>query len=161
MDIRNWPIDRIMQLPDCVFGRRYPVIVRESVIGSATEFILFGQDLPREFVLWDFIVYGSNLATKAQAHIGLRWNDALPANDNEFLEGQRIFPDVFSDTGLVDFTMDGNVPTQIRNQKFFIDRHEAFMAGRIQNTVAQTLQVVLAFVVSRIPSEVPDWILKP
>ncbi|GAI86378.1 unnamed protein product, partial [marine sediment metagenome] len=30
MDIRNWSLDQVMQLPDGCFGRRWPIVFSES-----------------------------------------------------------------------------------------------------------------------------------
>ena len=53
MDIRNWPMNRIMQLPDCCFSRRWPVGV--SWLGEAVSvgYDISEAGLPERCVIWE------------------------------------------------------------------------------------------------------------
>ncbi|GAH72945.1 unnamed protein product, partial [marine sediment metagenome] len=57
MDVRNWPADRIMQLPDHCFGRRWLV----SVIGARSEigpaFDISEAGLPEWTVIWNLTLW--------------------------------------------------------------------------------------------------------
>ncbi len=55
MDIRNWPLSQIMQLPDAAFGRRWPVGLAYAFAGAGAEFDISEAALPERFVIWEVL----------------------------------------------------------------------------------------------------------
>ncbi len=53
MDIRNWSMDQIMQLPDHCFGRRFSIIFGKDLGGGGVEFFTSELALPDRVVLWE------------------------------------------------------------------------------------------------------------
>ena len=78
MDIRDWPLDRIMQLPDCCFGRRW-LVCAEKLISVAGPLWDIGEvALPDVCVLWNLSIDGYNIDTVVH-HYRLALGDHLPA----------------------------------------------------------------------------------
>lgn len=59
MDIRNWGLHQIMQLPDSVFGRRYCVSCAKLAEQGATVWDISEIALPERAVLWEVTVFAS------------------------------------------------------------------------------------------------------
>jgi len=53
MDVRDWPINQIMQLPDHCFGRRFSQIFRLTELTDTTKFYIHHLALPDVCVLWE------------------------------------------------------------------------------------------------------------
>ena len=56
MNIRNWPLDRIMQLPDSCFGRRFSVCAHVSTDDSTVAWDISEIAFPETFVLWEVAI---------------------------------------------------------------------------------------------------------
>ncbi|GAH58066.1 unnamed protein product, partial [marine sediment metagenome] len=78
MDIRNWPMDRIMQLPDECFGRRFLVSCSLAYADAGSTFDISEIALPEACVLWSLNVAWYNEDT-ATHYIRLALGDQLPA----------------------------------------------------------------------------------
>ena len=158
-DIRGLPIETILSLPDFAFGRKFIVGKTMGVAAVTTEFNLITTGLPRKFILWEM---NMNLVTGAVLtglHVGLRYANVVPATDAAFVLGERLFPEYESDANTRQFTLDAGNPIQIRNLKMYFDRTERFICARVANFVNITENLNLVFTISRIPHEVPDWMI--
>ena len=86
MEIRNWPMDRIMQLPDHCFGRRFSVIFSGSVGAFGTSYFISELSLPDRCVLWELNMF-SRTATAdipfGQIRYSFKLGTKLPASDAE------------------------------------------------------------------------------
>ena len=56
MRIDNWPLDRIMRLPDWCFGRRYWVGQYLYGLGGGIAYGIAEEPLPDKFVVWGVMV---------------------------------------------------------------------------------------------------------
>jgi len=90
MDISNWSIDRIMQLPDWCFGRKWNLITSYNVAKDTTEQWLVKQSLPERIVLWEFGQVNA-IGEYHGAYIIPALGDHDPANKAEFDAFERIF----------------------------------------------------------------------
>ena len=159
MDIRNWPMDRIMQLPDCCFGRKWPIAceVEGPTIGAV--FDISEVAFPEKCVLWqlsfetfneDTVIHASRLAIGDQLPTTAAMMDALEP--------------LFYGLGA-----QGAEPRTIGvrpgNEFMSIDIRQPLNAmGRrlvlqVTSGLAKVTWVRVVVVVSSMPTEVPDWLL--
>ena len=64
MDISNWPMDKIMQLPDSAFGTKFSVFMSGLAAAAATTFFISDFALPDRCVLWEV-----SISIREQANI--------------------------------------------------------------------------------------------
>ncbi len=78
MDIRNWPLDRIMQLPDHCFGRRWPITLLTPVVQTVTYYDISEMALPEKCVIWELVFYGYGVLGGELTGWSFALGDVLP-----------------------------------------------------------------------------------
>ena len=157
MDISNWSMAQIMELPDHLFGRRYMVgcAVYGESMGDAFDISMFG--LPERAVIWELRV---RLVVLSARMVTLRMalGDQLPANEAEF----NALPQLFSDIG---YREDGVRVIRVSNLSSMIVtqlRYGIETAGR-RLVIAGAFDALadhwlfVDLVVSSIPRSLPEW----
>lgn len=159
MDIRDWPLNRIMQLPDCCFGRRWPVILEcfRSAVGH--DWDISEIAIPDLAVLWRVSLTG-HLGVWDSGYFRLALGDKLPT---AVVEMNALEP-VISGLGV-----QGAEPRQIHlttyDGQFVMEFKQLVHAqGRrpileLFNLAEGASAVRVELVFSSIPTEVPDWLI--
>ncbi len=159
MDIRNWPIDRIMQLPDCCFGRRWPVGVYAGSNTTAEYYDISEAGLGDKCVIWSVHFISQGSATSL-LRFSLALGDTLPTTPAQF---DALEP-LFSDLGRRDVTrriLDlGGFGVQINIPM----RYPVMAQGRrivmfLQIVGSDISQPFVILVISSFPTEVPEWLI--
>lgn len=159
MNIRNWATDRIMQLPDCCFGRRWPVGVYAGAGTMGTHYDISEAGLGDKCVIWSLALITGGAST-ASHRISLAMGDVLPTTLAQF----DAFEPLFSDLGMrgaarrsiylgafgivVNLTMRQPVMAQGRR-----------LVGLFEIVAADIVAPQAIIEVSSFPTEVPDWLI--
>lgn len=158
MNIRNWPFDRIMQLPDWCFGRRWPIGLQAVLTDDAPVFDISEAALPETTVIWELAI--QNLSILASALIvTLSIGDQLPASDAAFNVCELVFPGIESTTGVrgaVDVMDRGALCS--RRLRIPVATAGRRLVGRFLRDTGSAVGGQAIIVVSSIPTEVPDWL---
>ncbi len=159
MNIADWGIGRIMQLPDFCFGRRWLVSCSRKGADPGAGWDISEIAFPERIVLWEVCVYASG-ALGVTDTIRLALGDQLPT--------AAAMMDVL-EPFLPGWGLQGAEPRVILvpNYEFIsVTRLRQFIitAGRrlVMETsadIAVTEAVAVLAVVSSIPKEVPDWLI--
>lgn len=159
MDIRNWAVDRIMQLPDCCFGRRWPVLLRFAATEGFQHYDISEMSLPEKCVLWELGFWCWDAAQTAPWFVSLKLGDQLPATDAEFVALADFMSGFGQYFGGV-YRMSGvwNSSIWIRNLKVLIPSAGRRLVGRVTKLTTNVDSRVVA-VISSFPTEVPDWLV--
>lgn len=158
MNIQNWGMGRIMQLPDFLFGQKYLVSV--EILGDSTNFAFDISEiaLPEKFVLWQFIIDPYRV-TSAIGYIRIAYADVLATTEAEFMTFEPALPG---------WGLQGPEPreihlslqtgtTIINLRKFVTPGGKRLTACGVSIADNQAL-VRVGIVVSGVPKEVPDWL---
>ena len=159
MDIRDWPIDRIMQLPDWCFGRRWLVLSCYSIIQATTAQWLVDDPLPERTVLWGFGIQGQ-YSPSSTSWLKLALGDHEPANDAEFDAFDRLFHgqlDNATEEGAIWLGWHSSVWWPMRKPLETAGKRFACQSANTHATVSTRLN--LGFLISSVPKEVPDWLI--
>ena len=158
MNISNWGVGRIMQLPECVFGDRH--LVSCSVLGGdGTE--AWGQSvlaLPERAVIWEYNLWlNLEVANISSARVGL--SDQLPASTAAFDEVEPLLPG-FGEPGAEPREL---ILAHYGGSSFGRLKMPVQSAGRrlvMEVACVQDFQtwVTVSIVVSRMPTSIPDWL---
>ena len=159
MDIRNWPMDRIMQLPDHCFGQRWLTCVQatSAAIGPLFDISEFG--FPEWTVIWNMSVW---YVQPGDVYVGvaLSLGDALPATDAEFIALDILFKDlgivVAGIKALNMMAAGGQYSFPLRKLVHTMGRR---LVGRFYMGATGLQYAHAVLTVSSIPKEVPDCLL--
>jgi len=158
MNISNWPLNRIMQLPDNCFGQRYLMSCYIETDGTTKKWDISEMALPEVFVLWELNVLTTYMGSDL-SFVRLALGDQLPTAVAQMDALEPLFPG---------FGVQGADPRVFRvswasNLRFMKLRKAFRPSGRRlimeAYSTADKLPVVQAgIVISSIPTEVPDWL---
>ncbi|MBA7480460.1 hypothetical protein ES705_26888 [subsurface metagenome] len=158
MDIRNWGIGQIMQLPDCCFGRRFSVCCAAQSVDAAVVFDISEIAFPETFVLWEVVITNNMTGVVLLlASVRLALGDQIPLNVGTMDVLDPLVP------GL---GLQGREPRYIvglGSSNIFHMRNPICARGRrlvmmIESHVERDVHVQVVCEVSSIPTEVPDWL---
>lgn len=159
MDIRTWPLGKIMQMPDCCFGRRFLVSCTCEGGDNAAAWDISELALPEQAVIWEFNLWTEESSLNI-ASIRLALGDVLPTA----VAQMNILEPVFPGLGV-----QGAAPRRIPIQYWdFVATRRLRMPlsamGRrlvleVTGIATKTPVVTAALVVSGMPMEIPNWLL--
>lgn len=159
MDIRDWPLDRIMQLPDCCLSRRFLISCYVTRSSAGTDWDISEIALPEKFVLWEInLNVQTDVSKLVLSRIAL--GDQLPAAAAT-VDALEPLIYGFGATGAEPRTIGTYGPAALR----FVGLRQPISAmGRrlvleVSVGADTTAYVYLGIVISSIPKEVPDWLI--
>ena len=160
MDVRNWPIGHIMQLPDHCFGQRFPVGVELIVGGGVTEWDMSEMCLPEKFVLWYVSIYWQAWSASSGSTLRLALGDQLPTTTGMMDKLEPLLHGI-GDQGmeprvLRSYQYTGHEGFPLRKLYPSMGRH---LIGEVVSAGGATSHVRVILTVSSLPTEVPDCIL--
>lgn len=161
MNIRDWPMDRIMQLPDWCFGRRWPVFLRSYAPNATPTYDISEVALPERCVFWWF-GWDISAAELTRTLYRLALGDQLPTTEAQMSTLEPLF---------MGLGVQGAEPREIQTLKLEAEggiplRTPINTTGR--RPVLETkgfgtnyIGARITLVVSSMPTEVPDWLVSP
>ena len=158
MNIRGWPLDRIMQLPDCCFGRRWPIFFSDKRETAGDTFYISEFALPERCVLWEINFNWEQFVPVVGAYVkgsvGIALGDILPANLVEFIALESMIPgaDQILTGGRV---LVADMHLKMKNLYQVSGRR---VVVRFYAPGPTSWYATLGLIVSSIPTEVPDWL---
>lgn len=159
MNISQWSVGRIMQLPDCVFGRRWPIIFSARLTVAAGRYYISEMALPDVCVLWELYFDSSPLSTGVLpplSPVSIYLGDQLPTTDGEMAVMEPLFPEADElIAGLRSFRRSGHL-SQLRKPIMAQGRRVVL---RLQGGTVVPIDVFVGLVFSSMPKEVPDWLI--
>lgn len=159
IDVRNWGVDKIMQLPDHAFGRRYLILTRQFVAAASTVRWMVRNPLPERFVLWS-IRMGAFVDASAKSSMRYALGSQDPADAAAFNAMEPLFRGDFDATAttteitlpsLEVRVMDMRMPVESKAQQFVVEMKN------IGSTSSAT--PTIEFLISSFPRTVPKWLL--
>lgn len=159
MNIRDWPLGSIIQLPDCCFGRRFPVSSNIFLPGPGTAWDISEVAFPETCVIWELLITaGKGIESAGQIRIAL--GSQLPLNAGMFDVLEPLFPGLglqMPEPRLI-YVAPGELVhlTQLRMPVATAGRK---MVVQCTAGPGQITSLIVAIVVSSVPREVPDWLI--
>lgn len=159
MNIMDWPMGRIMQLPDELFGTKWVIGMSGVLAGAASIFDMAEIGLPDKCVIWEINVM-SNYASGATFEVELAMGNVLPTTDAEFNGLPLVLPHIIGVSGnrgalLVSY-INANMLTRLRQG---VESPGIKLIARFRRIVGTSIGGTVNVVVSSIPREVPDWLV--
>lgn len=159
MDISNWPIGRILQLPEHFFGRKFPVSCATVMFDVAPAWAISQLALPERCVLWDLLFWEAwpeFYCTGWRVALG----DQLPTVAAEFDVLEALLPRVGAERPGA-YRLEAQVYSIIRlgPMKVPIAAAGRRLVCEFTGTEAKETQALVIGIFSSIPREIPDCLL--
>ena len=158
MRIDDWPINKIMQLPDWCFGIKYAVSVEAFAANDSFAYDISEIALPETMVIWQILIVPITFSAFTNyVRIGLAQN--LPATEAEFMELQPLINGMGAQ---------GPGPRQI--QLNIYSAGQSIMLRQPVHTASRKLALLtyaavdencwvrVVIIISSVPKEIPDWL---
>jgi len=159
MNIRDWPMDQIMQLPDNLFGRRFGVFVALETESGVTEWDISELSLPNRCVIWE-LVYSPIKSPAYLETFRLAWGDQLPTTTAEM----DLLEPAFHGLGLQGaeprtITVDIDVLVHLDRLRMPVETAGRRLVLEAAPAADKSGKIQVGIVVSSVPTEVPDWLI--
>lgn len=159
MNVRNWPLGALMQLPDCCFGPRWPIGVDMSLAGAAIAVQMSVGVFPDKAVIWEVLLDSD---CKEVGHFYLLM--AFADHENYTIGEVYTLPPVLrglyrrgEPNGLFEF--DTYARIALRNLKMPVETQNKHLLVVLRNIDQITTRLRVWITVSSVPTEVPDWMI--
>lgn len=163
MDIRNWPLGQVMQLPDHCFGRRFPVCVFGHNIGLTEAYDIAEIAFPEQIVVWELMIAWSRYQAEEvdkYDEIRLALGDQLPTAEADFLSLEPFMPGLGEQIPEPRTIVTGDVAVwHVDRLKYPIHTMGRRLVLFIEARETNSSSVQVITVVSSIPKEIPDCLL--
>lgn len=159
MDISRWPLDRIMQLPDWCYGRRWWIGMYLGTQAAQTSYFLIPESVPDVFVLWDILFYTTGNTAATHANLSLRLCRQAPTSTN-LKTFKRLLHGIADPKQFYDFHLPSVAVTHLGPMRNLIEARNDRIGGAVK-LVGETADCEngIGFLISGIPREVPDWVV--
>jgi len=159
MRIDNWPLDRVMRLPDWCFGRRYWVGQYIYGLAGGVDYGIAEENLPDKFVVWGVMASSMASVMIRAIELTIRLGTFLPVNDADLYASDRLLKGISTPAMLYELFVIPNGVTWINCERMLIEsagrRITIGTRGDTENAYTMTVGVQI----SAMPKEVPDWLI--
>lgn len=159
MDIRNWPLGRIMQLPDSCFGRRWLVGIKQHETAVAFVWDICEAALPEMVVLWHLNLHMTG-EIAALCTVSLALGDVLPTSQAQFAQFEQLFRNVGEIAGGISRISLGTISGQVNwPMRQCVRAAGRRVVGEFSITAAAESTMEAVLTISSVPTEIPDCLL--
>lgn len=159
MDIRDWPLGKIMQLPDCAFGPRWLVFCSAYSVLDTDVFAIVRTGVPDRAVIWEMGVSVYSAVTM-NVEVEFAWADQLVTTAAQWSALPKMFPCQGLQDGVdFNFLTGGGGGQALRRLKFVSPSSSLKPCMRVGALTSAAKGIQANFVISSIPKEVPDCLV--
>lgn len=160
MDIRDWPIDKIMQLPDCAFGQRWWVGTYCGDSNGRAGYFTVDENLPDKFVVWGIVFCCRAVASVNPMRVTVRLGTHLIANAADALSMDRIFKGISSKNIVYEFYLSQWDLTWLDCKRIIVDSAGRKIQLMTNGDQVTAYEMTVAVLISSVPRDIPYWIGK-
>lgn len=159
MNVEKWPLEKIMQLPDCAFGRRFLVSCEVKGYGAAVKFDMAEIPFPDRMVIWQVSIeayYMSDL----ESYIRLALGEQIVTSEAMFM---LLDPLIYGygyqgpEPRIISFFTNYGQTSLLLRMPIETKGQRLLMMSSSEDTKHAKCRV--SVVVSSIPKEVPEWLI--
>ena len=151
MERKNLSSSELLELPDELFGQRWPVFKQVRVTGPFDVFLVFEGGVPDRLVVWEVFVLVTGVASNL-AYVEFGWTDRAPASAAEGSGIQKMFPGQGEKDGLdYNLIVPANTVFSMRNLKVMGPHAGLKPAFRIDDSSTINDDLLVGLVISSVP----------
>lgn len=159
MNITKWNSERIMQLPDWVFGEKYIVTCKVASSGANSIWDISEISYPNRMVLWQLNLAWIN-CNDATGYIRLAFGEKIPTS-TVMMDGLKSVVTGLGQQGpeprkIYGFT---NMGQEVIDLRKYMEPQGHKLVVEATSVVGKATRVRIHTIVSSIPKEVPDWLI--
>ena len=159
MDIRNWSLDQIMQLPDSVFGNRFLVSVQSHIGAAGTVWDISEIPFPERFVIWELHVSVSRVGVE-NVWCRIAFGDQLPTTTAQMDGLEPVFNGLgMQGAGPRQIFVTSLTPIILTRLKIPKQATGRRLVSEFGGTGPGAGYCTVSMVVSSIPREIPDCLI--
>lgn len=159
MDIRHWPLDRIMQLPDSCFGRRFIISCSLSYTGPDNLFDISELAFPEQCVIWQLVVI-TTAGYDPDNSYRMALGDMLPAGTTEFNALEPLIPGLgLQGAEPRHIRLGAGSPLSFEQLRMPVHTMGRRLVVNFINVTSAQFGIIVGLVVSSIPMEISDCLL--
>lgn len=159
MDISRWPLSRVMQLPDHVFGSQLCISEYVGTNAAVESYFKMRHELPDWFVVWSILVEAEKHSAATWVNVSLRLGGAatVPA---DFKNLDRLIGGKGSEEQTYDWHLPAVGLKHITGLRHLVNGKGRHIIGLIK-MVAETgtVENMVSVFYTPIPREAPDWLV--
>lgn len=158
MRIDDWPMDRIMRLPDWCFGRRWWV---GSYCGSGTGVVYYniiGENLPDKFVVWGVLITCRSPACVGAMRVTLRLGEHVPTGVPDLLTMERLLKGISVPNIVYEFYTNPNGVDWVNCEREIVESAGNRITLASNGDQTNAYEMTVGVLISALPKEVPDWL---
>ncbi|MBA7630461.1 hypothetical protein ES703_37983 [subsurface metagenome] len=159
MNVSRWSLDKLMQLPDWCFGKRW--WIGEYIGTTAAELVYFTikDRLPDRFVLWSMLVQGTDREAGTGINLTIKLADRA-FDDDSFWNADRLFHQIASEGMVYEFFLDVNGYFYLPYIRSAHESKNNRICGAFKVRNEETpCENQIAMLISSVPREVPNWVV--
>ncbi len=156
MDISNWPMDKIMQLPDSAFGTKFSVFISGNANAAATVFFISDFALPDRCVLWEVSIAireQANISSFHASNVSLKLGTQAITTNAQAAALEDLLTGMNENIGGARFVRGTVLLTRLRLP---LSPQGRKVVAVLHNTILLPATMVVGLVFSAIPTEIPD-----
>lgn len=159
MNIDNWPMDRIMRLPDWCFGRRWWIGHKGGEAAGDIQYVISNIELPDKFVVWGVVICCSSIVTVNPIQVSLRLGSVIPTTQAGARALERLFKGMCQTAELYEFIVDNRGLTWLNCERLLIESAGRRLVVVTIGDEVNLYEFTAAILISALPKEVPDWLI--
>lgn len=156
----NWPLDRIMRLPDWCFGRRYWVGGYCGATGGTVFYNMSEENLPDKFVVWGVFISCRSPCCLEAIRLTMRLGDHVPVDVADTNAMERLFKNISAPNITYEFYVTPNGVVWVNAQRQLIESAGRRMCFVVNGDQTIEYEMTIGVQISSMPKEVPDWLVK-
>lgn len=158
MNISQWSDSEIMQLPDCVFGRRWLIPFNLILAAAARDMQISPEGLGDRIVIWGLDIHIGARTSTGETDLRFALGDQLPAAVAVFNALEQLFPVRDGSAAANDaWVCDYSTVISVRPRTLVHANGRRLVVDALNNGSAQVGGMII-FTISGVPMEVPDWL---
>jgi len=160
MDIRSWSAKQIMQLPDWCFGSRWWVGEYMGSTAGGIEYKRGEEVLPLKFVLWGILISARSPNCLEALRLTIRLAGSKASSVAEAMKMERLLGAISTSSILYELYVKPNGVTWIGCERQLVEPNGRRLSLVSNGDQTITYEMTVGLLISAVPNEVPDWLVK-
>lgn len=160
MDVSQWPVGKLMQLPDWCFGTRWWVGEYMGSTGGLAYYRKGEETLPQKMVVWGVLLscYSANCIVAIRATI--RMGTSTPTSAEEMNLLDRVLKGISISTITYELFVNQNGVTWIDAGRQLVEANGRSLVLLTNGDQSNAYEMTVGLLISTLPTEIPDWLAK-
>lgn len=159
MDIRDWPLSDIMQLPDFVFGAQRCLSEYVGTSAASVNYFKVKEKPPYWFVIWSILIEGEKQSAATWVNLSLRLGNNIPtAGTMPPLD--RLIDGKGSKAQFYDWHLPAIGLKHITGLRILVNGKGRSIVGAIKMVgETEVVENMVSVFITPIPKHAPDWLV--